>query len=285
MEFWTKWGKRLYQGTFLVCKRIQSFHSWVCGQGSAGASPSHSDPQKTSPDGSGHALLLAILLGVMFCTPHASAGVSVTIHSGKLTLENGAMYLGGDWTNNSQFDAKGGAVVFNARGVQTITSSSGEETFKNLIVCVEGDLRLNNNVFVTNELIFIQGLVLTGAHALSLRGDHKGALAILEAAVLEDPEDPGPYLRAAMISLQELGNYQLAVEWYSRARRAARMDPEMGAYVSVRLADIHESHGEAGSAMVELRRLVTLYPKSKYVPLARRRLEQFKARERNPGED
>ena len=123
------------------------------------------------------------------------------------------------------------------------------------------------------------------AHAVSLRGDHKGALAILEAAVLEDPEDPGPYLRAAMISLQEFGNYQLAVEWYSRAQRAARMDPEMCAYVSVRLADIHESHGEAGSAMVELRRLVTLYPESKYVPLARGRLEQFKARERNPGED
>lgn len=114
------------------------------------------------------------------------------------------------------------------------------------------------------------------AHAMSLQGAHEEALAILESAVLKDPEDPGPYLRAAMISFQELGNYKLAVEWYRRAQRAARMDPEMGAYVSMRLADIHESHGEAGSAMVELRRLVTLYPESKYVPLARRRLEHFK---------
>ena len=69
------------------------------------------------------------------------------------------MYLGGDWTNNSQFDAKGGVVVFNGIGKQNIISAS-EETFKNFIVCVDGDLVLNKSVIVTGELVLIQGLVL-----------------------------------------------------------------------------------------------------------------------------
>jgi tetratricopeptide (TPR) repeat protein len=115
------------------------------------------------------------------------------------------------------------------------------------------------------------------ARALSARGAHADALKALEVAAREDPRDPAPCLRAAALCLEELGDPQAAADWYRRARQAAAGDAATDAYVSLRLAELFERQGESAKAMVELRRLVTLYPESQYASLARKRLAELKA--------
>jgi hypothetical protein len=117
------------------------------------------------------------------------------------------------------------------------------------------------------------------AQALSARGDHADALKALEAALGEDPQDPAPCLRAAALCLEELGDPRSAADWYRRARQASGGDAATDAYVSVRLAELHESQGEPERAMVELRRLVAVHPESRYAPLARKRLADLKKRQ------
>lgn len=97
------------------------------------------------------------------------------------------------------------------------------------------------------------------AQALASQGAYSEALALLEAEVIEDPGNPGPYLAAAAICLEGSKDHQLAVSWYRRARTAERISAETSAYVCIRLADIYEASGEIGPASVELRRLIEVY--------------------------
>ncbi len=115
------------------------------------------------------------------------------------------------------------------------------------------------------------------AQALSVRGDNAQALDSLELEALDDPGDPRPFLRAAAICTGELNDSKSAIEWYRRAQRAERIDPETHTYVSTRLVELYESMGEDGRAMVELRRLISLHPESKYADHARRHLTAIKA--------
>jgi tetratricopeptide (TPR) repeat protein len=114
------------------------------------------------------------------------------------------------------------------------------------------------------------------AQALSVRGSHREALEALEAEALVDPGDPGPYLRAAALCVEELDDTEAAVEWYKRARDARRITAQTDAYVSIRLVDLYETAGEAGRAMVELRRLLERHPDSQYARSARARLRDLK---------
>jgi tetratricopeptide (TPR) repeat protein len=112
------------------------------------------------------------------------------------------------------------------------------------------------------------------AQALASRGAYDDAFAVLEADIYQDPGDPGPYLAAAAICLEDVGDRERAAEWYRRALAAERINAETGAYVCIRLAQIHEAEGETGRACVELRRLLECYPESRYCEQARRRLSE-----------
>lgn len=114
------------------------------------------------------------------------------------------------------------------------------------------------------------------AQALSVRGDHAQALDSLELEALDDPGDPRPCLHAAAICTGELNDSKSAIEWYRRAQSAERIDPETHAYVSTRLVELYEALGEDSRAMVELRRLISLHPDSKYADHARRHLAAIK---------
>lgn len=115
------------------------------------------------------------------------------------------------------------------------------------------------------------------ASALATRGAHDDALAVLEAEVFQDPGDPGPYLAAATICMEDIGDNKLAVEWYRRALGAERITPETGAYVCIRLAQLHESEGDTGRACVAYRRALERYPESRYSEMARSRLKELKS--------
>jgi hypothetical protein len=114
------------------------------------------------------------------------------------------------------------------------------------------------------------------ADAALARGEPKVALAALELEVLEDPGDPDPCLRAAIICARDMNDPPAGIEWLLRARAAERIDDESAAYVSLRLAQLYEASGEAGNAMVELRRLLSEHAESKYSEGARRRLAELK---------
>lgn len=115
------------------------------------------------------------------------------------------------------------------------------------------------------------------AQALARIGAQDQALAVLEAEVRANPANPGPYLAAAAIALDEMGDFSQAADWFRRARGAAHMSAETSAYVCFRLAEIYESIGDRGRAAVELRRLIELHPDSQYTDLARKRLRELKS--------
>ncbi|UCC73829.1 MAG: hypothetical protein JSV86_04515 [Gemmatimonadota bacterium] len=115
--------------------------------------------------------------------------------------------------------------------------------------------------------------------ALFSRGSHSEALEAFEEDAARYPDEPGPCLRAAALCLEEMGDPEAAISWYLRARKAGGLAPETDQYISVRLADICESIGEDGRAMVELRRLLERHPDSQYAPGARSRLTALKARQ------
>lgn len=115
------------------------------------------------------------------------------------------------------------------------------------------------------------------AQALAKKGSRIDALAVLEAEVVGDPGNPGPYLAAATIALEEAGDPHLAADWFRRARGAERITAETSAYVCLRLAEIYEAVEDTGRASVELRRLIELYPDSPYTELARGRLRELKS--------
>jgi hypothetical protein len=114
------------------------------------------------------------------------------------------------------------------------------------------------------------------AQALASRGACDDALAVLEADIFEDPGDAGPYLAAAAICIDNLGDRQRGADFYRRALAAERLNAETGAYICVRLAQLHEAEGDTGRESVELRRLLERYPESLYCAQARRRLKELK---------
>lgn len=114
------------------------------------------------------------------------------------------------------------------------------------------------------------------AEALSARGQHREALDELELAVADNPDDPRPCLMAAKICAQELRDPTNAAAWYRKARQVAEADPELAAYVTMRLAQVYEDVGEPGRAAVELRRLLVQHPESKYAAGARSGLARLK---------
>ena len=116
------------------------------------------------------------------------------------------------------------------------------------------------------------------AQALSVRGAHADALADLELEALDDPDDPGPCLRAASVCADELHDPEKAIDWYQRAQRTARIEPETHAYVSTRVIELYRTLGQDGRAVVELGRLLALHPDSKYADGARTHLAELKAR-------
>ena len=123
------------------------------------------------------------------------------------------------------------------------------------------------------------------AQALARRGSGADALTLLEAEVALDPGNPGPYLAAAAIAWDELGDREIAASWYRRARNAERITPEVDAYLCVRLAEIYEATGESERASSELRRLLQEHPESDYAGRARKRLRELKLEASTGGSD
>jgi hypothetical protein len=94
----------------------------------------------------------------------------LTITSGILDANNLNISVGGDWTNNSAsgdpFVQGTGTVTFNGSSAQTISSTTGTETFYNLSFANSGGgiSTINStDIIATNILDFTSGIVTTGS--------------------------------------------------------------------------------------------------------------------------
>ncbi len=62
------------------------------------------------------------------------------------------------------------------------------------------------------------------AESYVARGDYEGALEVFEVAILEDPDEPTPYLRVARIRRDLMGDPHGAADGFKRALTSATMD-------------------------------------------------------------
>ena len=115
-------------------------------------------------------------------TNDGTIDLSGTFINTGITIGNGTYNIAGDWTNTSIFNEETSTVHFNGTNFQTITSSStGGETFYNLIVNNSGTSPINriilsNNVNVSGTLSISQGNVITGVYTLYLTNQTPASL-------------------------------------------------------------------------------------------------------------
>jgi hypothetical protein len=120
--------------------------------------------------------------------------------------------------------------------------------------------------------------------ALEVREKYAEALAAWMAVAKELPGNPSPLLRAADLQLRHLHDAPAAMELYDQARRLPGIRDEHVQYASQKIIDIHlAAGGDAGRAMVELRRFVTMFPVGREADGARAALARLK--ERTPGDE
>jgi hypothetical protein len=93
---------------------------------------------------------------------------NVTITAGTLTANNLNMTVGNDWTNNGTFIPGTGRVTFNSTRLIQIITKAGGETFYNLTANSTGNLQLNNDVMVTNNLSMASGYINLNGNTLTL---------------------------------------------------------------------------------------------------------------------
>lgn len=99
------------------------------------------------------------------------------------------------------------------------------------------------------------------AQALEIRGEYMKAVRAYEAAILEAPDVPEPYLRIARLFRDELRELDFAVHWFRRAQREASLSTGEAIRTHRELAEIFlHMRREPRRAAPELARLAETYP-------------------------
>jgi hypothetical protein len=84
----------------------------------------------------------------------------LTINSGTLNSNDKAINIGGNWLNSSTYTTGTSYVTFNGTGTQTITKSSGNETFKKLAINkASGTVSLSSPTVVNDTLKLTRGFI------------------------------------------------------------------------------------------------------------------------------
>ena len=120
--------------------------------------------------------------------------------------------------------------------------------------------------------------------AMIMRGDVEGALESYEAIIAEQPTLVAARLRAAEHYVKGNRNPRRAAELFRQVRDLPGAPLRDAVYSCSRLVDLYDGPlEEPGRAVVELRRIIELYPRSEMAKRARVALPALKARlERGP---
>lgn len=117
--------------------------------------------------------------------------------------------------------------------------------------------------------------------ALEVQEKYAEALAAWLEVAEGLPGNPSPLLRAADLQLRQLRNAPAALELYERARRLPGIRDEHVQYASQKIIDIQLGPGgDAGRALVELRRFVTMFPVGRAADGARAAIARIKEQSR-----
>lgn len=119
------------------------------------------------------------------------------------------------------------------------------------------------------------------AEALAARGHFREAVRLLARAVEDDPDPPAPYLRAARILRDELGEPEEAAAWFRRALRDAALPPGPARSIRRELVELYVHRmKEPRRAAPELARMSEELAGTEEGAWAARELEEIKARMR-----
>ncbi|CAN5919853.1 hypothetical protein BH11GEM1_BH11GEM1_28340 [soil metagenome] len=115
--------------------------------------------------------------------------------------------------------------------------------------------------------------------AMIMRGDVAGALESYEAIIAEQPTLVAPRLRAAEHYAKGNRNPRRAAELFRQVRELPGAPLRDAVYACSRLVDLYDGPlDEPGRAVVELRRIIELYPGSEMANRAQSALPELKAR-------
>ncbi len=114
--------------------------------------------------------------------------------------------------------------------------------------------------------------------SLAARGDVAGALASYEAVISERPGLVSPRLKAAELHARQGKNARRAAELLREVRDLPTATAREALYASSRLVDLYGGAlDDPGRALVELRRIVELYPNTDVAAGARVAIARIKA--------
>lgn len=117
--------------------------------------------------------------------------------------------------------------------------------------------------------------------ALEVQERYAEALAEWMTVVKAQPGNPSPLLRGADLQLRCLKDAPAALELYERVRRMPGISDEHVRYASQKIIDIHLAPGgDAGRALVELRRFITTFPEGREADGARAAIATLKSQSR-----
>ena len=115
--------------------------------------------------------------------------------------------------------------------------------------------------------------------SLAARGDVPGALAAWEEIIAERPGAVAPRLRAAELYAARGGDPARAAQLFREVRGVPGVTNRDAVYACSRLVDLYDGAlDEPGRALVELRRIIELYPGTPVAAHARDALPRMKAR-------
>lgn len=116
------------------------------------------------------------------------------------------------------------------------------------------------------------------AQALAMRGRHREAADVYEAACREFPEDPTPYLHLARLLRDHLGEYEVAARWFREARQHAMLTEPQALMIAQELVALYLEKLEAPRrALPELADLARRFPGTPTGAAAARELEELRA--------
>ena len=118
---------------------------------------------------------------------------------------------------------------------------------------------------------------LSHIEAMAVRGDLAKAVEAYKVEIATDPADVTSCERLGTIAMRQLADYDLAVWAYREAERRAETPGRKFGFALIVVGICRDQLKDRGKTVVELRRLVQLYPNAPRIETLKAELDELKA--------
>jgi cytochrome c-type biogenesis protein CcmH/NrfG len=118
---------------------------------------------------------------------------------------------------------------------------------------------------------------LSHIETMAVRGDLAKAVAAYKAEIATDPADVTSCERLGTLAMRQLADYDLAVWAYREAERRAETPARRFGFALIVVGICRDQLKDRGRTVVELRRLVQLYPDAPRIADLKAELDELKA--------